>query len=245
MPTIPRVPYRVRGVSSTPGTGNITVAAADSLLYRTFSSHYGTGSTVIGYILVGPATNKFFEIGVGSFNGTTNVLTRDADNKILASSNAGARVNIPAGVTFDVLAMDAGSHYLRTFTSALVLDQMDHGGAFMFTGTTATNVTLAPLARVPVGGSYLLKNDGTANLTLNAASGESITRMSANFTIIPGDGVLLYRGSSTWHFIPFRQQSSVFYNNAGTVTNKYNFTIHRSPTAPTTGMTDGDLWIQV
>lgn len=80
MPTIPRVPYRVRGVSSTSGTGNITVAAADSLLYRTFSSHYGTGSTVIGYILVGPATNKFFEIGVGSFNGTTNVLTRDADN---------------------------------------------------------------------------------------------------------------------------------------------------------------------
>lgn len=245
MPTTPSIPYRVRGVASTAGVGNVTVSAANAQLYRALSTHFGTGVTPIGYILVGPDSNKFFEIGFNNFNGTTNVLTRDADNKILASSNGGNRVNIPAATTYDVLALDVGQHYVRLFSSTLVQDQMDHGGTFVFTGGTAANFTLCPLARTGMGCTYVVKNDGTANLNVYPASGDAISPAgtSSPYVVPPGDGMIFYRGASAWHFLPFKSSPSVFYWNGASLIGRTNLTIWYSSTAPVS-VPDGDLWIQ-
>lgn len=244
MPTTPSIPYRVRQTAATAGTGNITLTGVDATYHRTFASHYGTGTSVIGYVLVGPTSNKFFEIGINSFVGSTNILTR-TDAGVLASSNAGLRVNIPAAVTYDVLALDAGSHYVRTFTTTLVMDQMDHGGCFVFTGTTGVNVTLASIARVPLGGSYIFKNDGTANLTLNPFAGDTIVNIAANYIISPGESLILYRGPTSWHAIPLKTMTTIQTVIDGATAAKQTLKIFKNATAPSTGMTVGDLWVKL
>lgn len=243
MPTTPSIPYRVRGLSSTAGSGNITISAANAQLYKTFPSYFGTGTSAIGYIIVGPDSNKFFEVGFNNYNGTTNVLTRDADNKILASSNGGARVNIPASVTYDVLALDVGQHYVRLFSAALVMDQMDHGGTFVFNGASSVNATLCPLNRTGSGCTYVFKNDGTASFNINPFAGDAIASVTPPYVVPPGDGVIVYRGPSTWHFLPFKSSANVFYWNGTSLIGRTNLTIWYSATAPAS-VPDGDLWIQ-
>lgn len=239
----PRIPYRVRGISSNAGNGNITISPAVSSLYRTLSDHYGTGVTNIGYILVGPDANKFFEVGVGLFDGTTNVLVRDYDDKIMVSSNSNLRVNIPASVTYDVLALDVGQHYVHTFTTTLVLDQNDHGGNFVFLGSSPASITLCALVKAPMGCTYVVKNDGTANLTLQTGAGDSFAWLTNPNVILPGDGLIIYRGPSVWHVLPFKSSPSVYYWNGSSMVGRNNFTIWRSSTAPVS-VPDGDIWIQ-
>ena len=87
------MPYfadRVQDVTTTTGTGSITLAGTPPTGYRTFASAFGATSTTVQYCIVGGAQ---WEVGKGVFNGTTG-LTRDM---VRSSSNAGALVNFSAG----------------------------------------------------------------------------------------------------------------------------------------------------
>lgn len=82
---------RVKDTTTTTGTGPLTLANSAPTGFRTATSAYGTGTSTVNYCV---ELNSEWEVGQGSFNGTTFVLTRTT---ILASSNAGAAVNFSAG----------------------------------------------------------------------------------------------------------------------------------------------------
>lgn len=82
---------RVKETTITTGTGAVTLAGAVAE-FRTFASVFGSGTTAgISYCIHGGTE---WEVGKGSLNGTTGVLTRTT---VEASSNAGALVNFSAG----------------------------------------------------------------------------------------------------------------------------------------------------
>lgn len=87
------MPYfadRVQDVTTTTGTGSITLAGTPPTGYRTFASAFGATSTTVQYCIAGGAE---WEVGKGVFNGTTG-LTRAM---VRSSSNGGALVNFSAG----------------------------------------------------------------------------------------------------------------------------------------------------
>lgn len=82
---------RVKDTTTTTGTGTITLSDTAPTGYRTFAAAYSSTSTNrIPYAIVGTSE---WEVGYGTFNGTTS-LTRD---RVLASSNSNAAVNFSAG----------------------------------------------------------------------------------------------------------------------------------------------------
>lgn len=95
---------RVKDTTTTTGTGSITLANSAPTGYRTFATAYGTGDTVVTYVI---ELNGEWEVGQGIFNGTTG-LTRET---VFASSNSNALVNFSAGtknvfVTFPAAYID-------------------------------------------------------------------------------------------------------------------------------------------
>lgn len=88
------MPYfadRVQDVTTSTGTGAITLAGTPPTGYRTFATAFGSSSLMVQYCIAG-ATGEF-EVGKGVFNGTTG-LTRDS---VRASSNSNNLVNFSAG----------------------------------------------------------------------------------------------------------------------------------------------------
>lgn len=84
---------RVREISTTTGTGTVTLSGAYPGGYRTFASCVPNGSTT--YYCIHNTTNGVldeWEVGLGTYS--SNTLTRST---ILSSSNAGAAVNFSAG----------------------------------------------------------------------------------------------------------------------------------------------------
>ena len=88
------MPYfadRVQEVTTTTGTGSVTLAGTPPTGYRTFATAFGSSSTYTQYCIAG-ATGEW-EVGEGTFNGTT-TLTREL---VRSSSNSGSLVNFSAG----------------------------------------------------------------------------------------------------------------------------------------------------
>ena len=88
------MPYfadRVQDVTTTTGTGSVTLAGTSPTGYRTFATAFGSSSTYVQYCIAG-ATGEW-EVGEGTFNGTT-TLTRTL---VRSSSNSGNLVNFSAG----------------------------------------------------------------------------------------------------------------------------------------------------
>lgn len=84
---------RVREISTTTGTGTVTLSGAYPGGYRTFASCVPNSSTT--YYCIHNTTNGVtdeWEVGLGTYS--SNTLTRDT---ILSSSNAGSAVNFSAG----------------------------------------------------------------------------------------------------------------------------------------------------
>lgn len=87
------MPYfadRVQDVTTSTGTGAITLAGTPPTGYRTFATAFGSSSFMVQYCIVGGSE---WEVGKGMFNGTTG-LTRDS---VRSSSNGGSLVNFSAG----------------------------------------------------------------------------------------------------------------------------------------------------
>lgn len=88
------MPYfadRVKDVTSSTGTGAITLAGTPPTGFRSFATGLGAAATVTGYCIQG-STGEW-EVGKGTFNGSTG-LTRDV---VRASSNGNALVSFSAG----------------------------------------------------------------------------------------------------------------------------------------------------
>lgn len=88
------MPYfadRVKDVTSSTGTGAITLAGTPPTGFRSFATGLGAVPVVTVYCIQG-ATGEW-EVGKGTFNGSTG-LTRDV---VRASSNANALVSFSAG----------------------------------------------------------------------------------------------------------------------------------------------------
>ena len=104
---------RVNQPVTSPGTGPLTFASIPAAGYQTFLSAFGSGTTTVAYCIADQSGNNW-EVGAGSYNGTTNVLTRPGSP--LASSNSGSTVNFSSGIQ-DVFCT-APAKYLDTFTSS-------------------------------------------------------------------------------------------------------------------------------
>lgn len=108
---------RVKDTSTSTGTGSFTLANSAPTGYRTFATAFNSASVPVYYCIDGGAE---WEVGVGTFNGTTG-LTRE---KIDASSNAGALVNFSAGTktVFCTASADplSGSHTGRQYGTSRV-----------------------------------------------------------------------------------------------------------------------------
>lgn len=82
---------RVQDVTTTTGTGSITLEGTPPTGYRTFATAFGSSSTYIQYCIAG--TTGEWEVGEGTFNGTTG-LTREL---VRSSSNSNNLVVFSAG----------------------------------------------------------------------------------------------------------------------------------------------------
>lgn len=95
---------RVLDVSTTTGTGTLTLTGTPPIGYRSFASAH-TNRVTVRYVAYS-ADNSQWEVGEGVYNAGT--LTRVT---VFASSNSGNLVNftVPLSVTSTVTAADAGS----------------------------------------------------------------------------------------------------------------------------------------
>ncbi len=113
------MPYfadRVKDTTTTTGTGAITLAGTAPTGFQTFATALGsgTGQQGIPYCI---ELSAEWEVGLGTFNGTTG-LTRDV---VLGSSNAGALTSFSAGTKNVFLTAAAGMVEGSNITRAMFL----------------------------------------------------------------------------------------------------------------------------
>lgn len=185
------LPWRAKQTTTTTGTGTITLIAAAANM-RGFQAAYGAVARRIGYVISG---TNFYERGYGDYDGgSPGTLTRPI---ILESSNAGAAVSLPAG-TADVFAfIDPAQRITVTGTGAVTLAAVDIGNVVQWTGTTAQTAALPAVATIPEGIGTMMRNGGTASLTIDPNSTELING-ALTLVLTPGQAVEVYRIGSAW-----------------------------------------------
>lgn len=112
---MPRLADRVKETTASTGTGALVLAGAVSQ-FQSFATALGASPVIVAYAIVGQ-TGTEWEVGKGTFNGTTG-LTRDL---VRASSNSGALVNLSVG-TKDVF-LTANAELLANANVGLIIAQ--------------------------------------------------------------------------------------------------------------------------
>jgi len=97
---------RVKDTTTSTGTGAITLAGVAPTGYQTFATAFGASPITVAYCIA-DQSGANWEVGTGTFNGTTG-LTRVT---VLGSSNAGSLVNFGAG-TKDVFCTAPAAYLL-------------------------------------------------------------------------------------------------------------------------------------
>jgi hypothetical protein len=174
-------PVRAKQTTITTGTGTLTLIAPTTGRFRSFAAALG-GAALTPYVIDFPTG---YELGLGTFDGgTPGTLTRTT---VLASSNGGALVTLPAG-THDVFVPALpGLWGIRTGTGSDTLGGSMAGERYVWTGTSAATVTLPPVASFPANVEMPILNAGTAVLTVDGSGSE---------TILGRLSILLYPGQS-------------------------------------------------
>lgn len=111
---------RVKELSTTTGTGTLTLAGAP-LGFRSFAQ-VGDGNTTY-YAIVDPS--GAWEVGVGTYTASGTTLSRDS---VLSSSNADALVNFPAGTKEVFVTLPASVATSGSPAALNVITQQNFGG---------------------------------------------------------------------------------------------------------------------
>lgn len=188
---MPILGYRTQQSTDTTGTGPIALNAAGSAM-RGFQGTFGSTARRVLYC-ISWATG--FEIGHGQFDGgSPGALTRAT---VLASSNAGNPVALPAG-TKDVFAvLEPNAREVLPLAAGATLSLADLGNLVVFTGAAPAILTLPTIAIVPPGMGVLVRNSGTADLTVDPAGTETVNG-GATVTLNPGFSAELFNIGSGW-----------------------------------------------
>lgn len=172
---------RVRQLSTTSGTGNITLASSVAS-YRAFSSVLSVSDTF--YYTIAHLVSDEWEVGIGTYV-SLNAFSR---NTIISSSNSGSAVNFSAGDK-DVFITAPSSKFLQVNNVGNLIPA-DLGAITLGTDTTGNYVgsvaTTAPLAGGAAG-----SEGGVLTLSLATAYGDTqnpYASKTANFVLAAPSG---------------------------------------------------------
>lgn len=188
---MPILGYRTQQSTDTTGTGPLALNAAASAM-RGFQATFGSSARRVLYC-ISWATG--FEVGHGQFDGgSPGALTRAT---VLASSNAGNPVALPAG-TKDVFAvLEPNAREVLPLAAGATLSLADLGNLVVFTGAAPATLALPTIAVVPPGMGVLVRNSGTADLVVDPAGTETVNG-GATVTLNPGFSAELFNTGAGW-----------------------------------------------
>jgi microcystin-dependent protein len=183
--------FRAKQSTDTAGTGTLVLNAAATNA-RSFNAAFGASARRIMYCI---SWSTGFEIGYGDFDGgTPGSLTRAT---VLASSNAGSLVTLPAG-TKDVFAVfDPAAREVVAISGTATLALADLGNTVVFSGASAATLNLPAVATVPNGAGWLIRNAGSAALTIDPNASETINGLSV-LVLPPGMTAESLRNGAGW-----------------------------------------------
>ena len=189
---IPAV-YAVQTTTTT-GTGTLTLIAPASNL-RSFNSAVGSSSIVVTYRIDYSGGHEF---GIGTYDGTSpGTLTRTT---ILASSNGGSAVSLPAGTATVFLAPLEGGRGRTVYSGSGSAAAIWAGGEVVWTGSSDNTLTLLGTSTFPEGLATILFRSQATNgaiLTIATTGGETIngaTQLKLGF----GDWAEITKRGSAW-----------------------------------------------
>jgi microcystin-dependent protein len=183
--------FRAKQSTDTAGTGTLVLNAAATNA-RSFNAAFGASARRIMYCI---SWSTGFEIGYGDFDGgTPGSLTRAT---VLASSNAGSLVTLPAG-TKDVFAVfEPAAREVVAISGTATLALADLGNTVVFSGASAATLNLPAVATVPNGAGWLIRNAGSAALTIDPNASETINGLSV-LVLPPGMTAEALRNGAGW-----------------------------------------------
>lgn len=188
---MPILAYRAKQSTDTAGTGTLVLNAAASNA-RSFQAAFGNTSRRVQYVI---SWSAGFEIGFGDFDGASpGSLTRAT---VLASSNAGGLVTLPAGTKDVFTAFDPAAHEVVSIAGTTTLALADVGNTVVFTGSSAATLNFPAVATVPLGAGFMVLNQGTATLTLDPSDAETVNG-SATMALRAGSGAFVRRVANAW-----------------------------------------------
>ena len=205
-------PLRTVQTTTTTGTGTLTLIAAATNV-RSFNTALGSSSIVTHYCISSAAN---FEIGIGTYDGgTPGTLSRTT---IIASSNSGSAVSLPAGTHDVFIPFVPGERGVRTGTGSDSLNATAWGEAYVWTGTGNQTLTFSVAATtIPAAASLLVINAGTAILTVDANSTETIGGTTTK-TLYPGQWAEIFRRGSNFDAIGNFNMPSIMKWGSGSTT---------------------------
>ncbi|RZI78298.1 MAG: hypothetical protein EOP38_27890 [Rubrivivax sp.] len=180
-------PSAAKQTTVTEGTGTLALIpnAGDT---RSLQLALGTGPVKGRFMLRG---NGYYEQFRGTFT-APGTLARD---EVIISSNSNNLVSIPPGTT-DVYILDYANFVLDKFSTDKTLANADGTNTLVFTGAVAKTLTFPASANLLPDFWVLVRNDGTAILTLAPNGADTI----ADTTLLPGEAAYLYY-DTTWKLL--------------------------------------------
>jgi hypothetical protein len=193
--------FRAKQSTDTAGTGTLVLNAAATNA-RSFNAAFGASARRIMYCI---SWSTGFEIGYGDFDGSTpGSLTRAT---VLASSNAGSLVTLSAG-TKDVFAVfEPAAREVMAISGTATLVLADLGNAVVFSGASAATLNLPAVATAPTGSGWMVRNAGTAALTIDPSGAETING-AATLVLQAGQAAFIFDGGAAWECIIAGQPAS-------------------------------------
>jgi microcystin-dependent protein len=188
---MPIIAYRAKQSTDTAGTGTLVLSAAASNA-RSLQAAFGAAARRIQYCI---QWSTGFEIGYGDFDGgSPGSLTRAT---ILASSNSGGLVALPAGTKDVFSVVDPAAREVIAIAGTANLALADLGNTVVFSGGAAATLNLPAVAAVASGAGWLVLNLGSAALTLDPNASETINGQ-ASIALPPGMTAHILRSGAGW-----------------------------------------------
>jgi microcystin-dependent protein len=188
---MPIIAYRAKQSTDTAGTGTLVLNGASSNA-RSFQAAFGAATRRIQYCI---SWQTGFEIGLGDFDGgSPGSLTRAT---ILASSNSGGLVALPAGTKDVFSVVDPAAREVIAIAGTANLALADLGNTVVFSGAAAATLNLPAVAAVASGAGWLVLNVGSAALTLDPNASENINGQ-ASIALMPGMTAHILRSGAGW-----------------------------------------------